>query len=448
MTGPRRIPFRLQLFALAIAVTTLSVLFVEARTHYGFVESLQSYIIVAFSLIAFIAIGGMFPLRLTPRVKVSIVTAPMFAAVLVLPPVSASLVIFAGTLVYHGYLHARQRRTWFDAVFNMSRATLQGAISAAVYRAISPYSLIDSFSSHSSWSGWHIGLLAIGLSASIYYLINITTVFGAAAIVLHQSPFKLWSANLHMEIPQQLFLFIFGVLTAAIALILPWLTILMLLPVFAVHLAWQSALELQTHSREALEAIADALDARTYGEYGHSQRVANLAATIAEEIGAGIQEIEAIRLAGRLHDTGKVGFSDALLRHTAFTIDPIDMEFRRHPEIGWQLIGRTRQYQSIRDYIRYQAERPDGTGFPSGLQQQHIPLGAAVIRVAEAFDLLRSQVDAEPAVQDEFALQQLQSKAGTLWDSSVVTALSKVILQRRTLLASTSREDQHPLDAS
>ncbi|MCL4541261.1 MAG: HD domain-containing protein [Chloroflexi bacterium] len=446
MADSRRVPFRLYIFTFVIAAMALLALVIEAGMHYQFAGSLQSYVIVALSLIAFIAVGGIFPLRLTPRVKVSIVTAPMFAAVLVLPPAPAALVILAGTLAYHGYLHARHRRTWFDAVFNVSRATLQGAVGATVYRALSPYSLIASFSSHSSWSGWRIGLLAIGLSASVYYLINIVTVFGAAGLALHQNPFKLWSANLRMEISQQLFLFIFGVLTAAIALILPELTILMLFPVLAVHLAWQSALQLQTHSREALETIADALDVRTYGEYGHSHRVSDLAVAIAEELGAGGQDLEVIRLAGRLHDIGKIGFSDALLKHTAFTIDPIDMEFRRHPEIGWQLLGRMRQYQSIRDYIHYQAERPDGSGFPSGLQRQHIPLGAAVIRVAEAFDLLRSQVDAEPAVQDEFALQQLQSKAGTLWDSSSIAALSTVI-QRRTATSSAPREGRHPLDA-
>ncbi|MCL4508529.1 MAG: HD domain-containing protein [Chloroflexi bacterium] len=145
-------------------------------------------------------------------------------------------------------------------------------------------------------------------------------------------------------------------------------------------------------------------------------------------------EVDTVRSAARVHDIGKMGFSDDLLRRYALTLDPVDLEFRRHAEVAWQLLGRIAEYRVGREYVRHQCERPDGSGFPMCLPAERIPVGAAIIRVAEAYDVLTSRTEGELAAQMILALTQLRQGSGRLWDARVINALGQIAERRMNAL--------------
>jgi diguanylate cyclase (GGDEF)-like protein len=176
----------------------------------------------------------------------------------------------------------------------------------------------------------------------------------------------------------------------------------------------------------AAAGLAQAVDARDTYTGSHSKRVGELAARIAARMGVAEEEIELLRLAGSLHDLGKLAISEDLLRKAAPLTDDERAVLQRHPEIGFRMLeglGVT----PVAEWVLHHHERWDGRGYPDRKAGEQIPLGARILFVADAFDAMTSERVYRCRLEPADALAELERCAGTQFDPEIVSALAEEV---------------------
>jgi diguanylate cyclase (GGDEF)-like protein/putative nucleotidyltransferase with HDIG domain len=173
-------------------------------------------------------------------------------------------------------------------------------------------------------------------------------------------------------------------------------------------------------------SLAEALDQRDSSTARHSQTVGRLCELMADELGFEPDRIQRIRLAGILHDIGKIGVPDSILRKPGpLTSDEVD-QMRRHPEIGARILS-AREMDDIREWISAHHERPDGKGYPKGLRGEQIPIEAAILGVADAYEAMTADRVYRMAIGPDAAREELERCAGTQFEPMVVEALLRAL---------------------
>jgi putative nucleotidyltransferase with HDIG domain len=175
-----------------------------------------------------------------------------------------------------------------------------------------------------------------------------------------------------------------------------------------------------------LLSLAEALDLRDAGTADHSQTVGRYAELTARELGLKASLVERVRLAGVMHDIGKIGVTDAILRKPGPLSEEEWAEMRRHPEIGARLLAAA-EFDDIREWIVAHHERPDGRGYPHGLRDEQIPLEAKILAVSDAYEAMTSDRVYRPSIGREAARAELRRGAGGQFDARVVAAFLAVV---------------------
>jgi diguanylate cyclase (GGDEF)-like protein len=173
----------------------------------------------------------------------------------------------------------------------------------------------------------------------------------------------------------------------------------------------------------AAASLAKAVDARDAYTGSHSERVADLAARVAGRLGLSHDEVELTRLAGRLHDLGKLAVPEDILRKAGLLTDEERVIVERHPQIGFRMLE-SLGVDPVAQWVLHHHERWDGAGYPDGLARADIPLGARILFVADAFDAMTSQRSYRAQLSGEAALAELERCAGSQFDPAVVAALA------------------------
>lgn len=171
----------------------------------------------------------------------------------------------------------------------------------------------------------------------------------------------------------------------------------------------------------AAASLARAVDSRDAYTGSHSERVATFAAEIASQLGLPAEEVELTRLAGSLHDLGKLAIPEEILRKPAALSDAERLVLERHPQIGYRMLE-SLGVDPIADWVLHHHERWDGHGYPDGLAEDRIPLGARIILVADAFDAMTSDRPYRVALSYEEAIAEVERCAGSQFDPEVVHA--------------------------
>ncbi|MBI4886745.1 MAG: HD domain-containing protein [Acidobacteria bacterium] len=173
----------------------------------------------------------------------------------------------------------------------------------------------------------------------------------------------------------------------------------------------------------AIRALAAALDARDPYTAGHSDRVSALAVRIGREMRMRDDDLDVLRLGALLHDIGKIGLRDDVLRKPgALTAEEFE-QIKRHPALGARILRQVAFLAPHLPIVELHHERPDGQGYPFGLRGDDIPLPARIVHVADAFDAMTSARAYRPARGAAEALAELQRYAGTQFDPASVDAL-------------------------
>jgi diguanylate cyclase (GGDEF)-like protein len=172
----------------------------------------------------------------------------------------------------------------------------------------------------------------------------------------------------------------------------------------------------------AAATLAYAVDARDAYTGSHSHAVGELSAQIATRLGLSSEDIQLVRLAGRLHDLGKLAIPEEILRKPGPLSDSERLVLERHPQIGFRML-QSLGVEPIATWVLHHHERWDGHGYPEGLAGETIPLGARILFVADAYDAMVTERVYGTGVSRAQALAELGRCAGTQFDPAVVAAV-------------------------
>ncbi len=191
---------------------------------------------------------------------------------------------------------------------------------------------------------------------------------------------------------------------------------------------------LERVSTATLEVLVNALEAKDPYLRGHSARVADLSANIATEMGLSEEDVERVRMAGRLHDLGKIGTRDAVVnKEGPLTADEFE-HVKQHVIIGAQILAPLVHLGDIVAMVKSHHERFDGSGYPDGLRGEDVPMGGRIIAVAEVYDALTTARPYQEKMTPEQAVERMADLSGTVLDPRVYAALVRLVARRQTLV--------------
>ena len=199
--------------------------------------------------------------------------------------------------------------------------------------------------------------------------------------------------------------------------------------------------QLQETYRTTLEALGSALDSRDVGTEAHSRRVHGYALATAREHGVPESDIPDLGHGVLLHDIGKIGIPDAILLKPGPLTPEEWRTMQRHPEIGKRLIEGIPFLRGAIPIVYSHHEKWDGTGYPRGLKEEEIPLGARIFCVVDAFDAMTFDRPYSKAVPFDAAYDEIKRCAGTHFDPAVVETFLRV---PRSLLEDIRRKSVEP----
>ncbi len=184
-----------------------------------------------------------------------------------------------------------------------------------------------------------------------------------------------------------------------------------------------------------ISSISSAIDARDPYTRGHSERVARHARRIARQLGRPEAECERFYLCGLLHDVGKIGVPDHVLKKPGHLTDEEFAEIRKHPEIGYRIVKNLTQFADLLPGILHHHEAADGSGYPHGLSGDEIPFLARVIMVADAYDAMTSDRPYRNGMPHGKAAGILRERTGVQWDGGIVEAFLQTFGEDSSLQA-------------
>jgi putative nucleotidyltransferase with HDIG domain len=185
-------------------------------------------------------------------------------------------------------------------------------------------------------------------------------------------------------------------------------------------------------ARKVTSILVDAATPKDGYTAEHAVEVARLSRLVGMDLGLNEEQLEALVQGALLHDLGKIGVADAILEKPAPLTEEEWVVVKRHSEIGARMIEPLESLSGAVPLVRHHHERPDGTGYPDGLEGEQIPLAARIAAVADAYDVMlrgrlyrpiRFRAKSSPAE----ALEELEREAGSQFDPRVVEALRRVL---------------------
>ncbi len=191
--------------------------------------------------------------------------------------------------------------------------------------------------------------------------------------------------------------------------------------------------ELRAIYRDTVRAFAAAIDIKDKYTQGHSERVGRYSEIIARELGWSEEEVEGIQIAGYLHDIGKL-IVDRDIINAPYHIDAKQSsDLNRHPAAGYEILSPINHpYADIPLMAKYHHERLDGRGYPDGLTDEQIPMGAKIVSLADSFDAMTTDRPYRRRRSFEDVVRDLRENSGKQFDGKVVAAFARAILKEVT----------------
>jgi putative nucleotidyltransferase with HDIG domain len=188
--------------------------------------------------------------------------------------------------------------------------------------------------------------------------------------------------------------------------------------------------ELQATYLSTIKVLVSTIEAKDSYTRGHTERVAEVARMLAEEMGLEKREIKIVSFGAALHDIGKLGVYEDILNKPGELTEKEWQIVKSHPEVGANIIKNMKFLEASCDLVRHHHERLDGCGYPDGLRGDEISRGARIVAVADSFDAMTSDRPYRKAYEVEEAIDQLKKQPGK-FDKEVVTYLEMLVKRRR-----------------
>lgn len=369
-------------------------------------------------LFLFAAAAQVRPLKLSMKIRIGVDDTPTFAAVLLFSPVNAMALCAGAMLVAKlvGHRTGWKRARWYEHAFNVSATALGAGAAAVCFRALA----VDD-------SSVVANPLAVAASAIVLFMVRTGLVDVVAALQLRRDPIAWWWPLHRRDLTQHAALYLLGALAALAVATHPWAVVLFVAPVAIIYGSLREVMRLREQTRAAVFELADLVDLRDPYTHGHSQRVAEYAARLAQRLALSPSEVELVREAARMHDVGKIGTPDHVLQKPGPLTPSELLDMRAHAEYGARLLQRMPEFWEGATLVHAHHERWDGQGYPRRLGGSEIPIEASIIAVADAYDAMATDRPYRrampwPAIRSEF----LRCR-GSQWPTEVVDAFLELM---------------------
>jgi len=173
---------------------------------------------------------------------------------------------------------------------------------------------------------------------------------------------------------------------------------------------------------QSVSLVMNALFAKSKREMEHSSRVSKFAEKISSAMGLSDEAVNQVRIAGLLHDIGKIGIAERILNKPGKLDEEEWEKMKKHSRIGWRILESIDEFRELADIILYHHERWDGKGYPKGIKAEEAPLPSRILAVADAYDAMTKDRTYRKAMTKAEAMAELQKNAGSQFDPVVVQA--------------------------
>jgi HD superfamily phosphohydrolase YqeK len=373
--------------------------------------------LVTLQVLFLVCDSGKTPLT-SRQTKWSPSSSATLAAVVLLGPVPAALV--GATAL----LSVQRRPRLAERLFNGAMYALAGLAAGGAYLACG--GTLGLPHPHN----FRLILLAFAAAATVHVLVNHGLIWGVYRLNRQSG---MWrpdglESSLALMLASDLGYACLGLVIASLWQIMSWFAAaLVLVPLFVARWAMGQFAEQQRAYDATMNALCQAVETKDYYTRGHGDRVSRGAVMIARQIHMSADRTEAIRLAGMLHDVGKLGVPTQVLQKTGKLTEDEFAAIQLHPMRGLEIVREIGFLFEALNGIMHHHERMDGRGYPMGLAGHEIPEFARVIAVADAFDSMTTTRSYREAKSIGFALDELRKGAGTQFDPVVVEAFITAI---------------------
>lgn len=281
-------------------------------------------------------------------------------------------------------------------------------------------------------------LLPFVAMSVFYFSANSLMVSMALAINTGESFVEIWNQNTRGS-------FVYDLLASGFALLVSWLysrfgaagLVGVLLPVVVLRNVYGMYHQVQGQTREMLELMVKAIEARDPYTSGHSVRVSAMSRAIATEMKLPYGDVEQVATAALLHDVGKIHEKFAPVLRKEARLTPEEQELlQEHPVKSSELVGVISAFRGmVQTSVRSHHERWDGNGYPDGLTGEAVPLGARIIAVADTVDAMRTDRPYRPAATYEETVRELERCRGSQFDPSIIDVALNSMLVRSMFAA-------------
>lgn len=271
-------------------------------------------------------------------------------------------------------------------------------------------------------------LFATAAATIVFYLLNNTFVAIVVALVSRLSLRRVWTSKISWLTLNQLGYGVFGLLMAEMYRTVGLASAALLLaPLLVARKAFANYAELRNAYDGTVSALVQAVETKDYYTRGHSERVARVTEMIAREWGMREDRVQVIKIAGMLHDVGKLGVSTRVLQKQG-KLNQLEFEaIKIHPLRGYEMLSEIDFLSEAISGVYHHHERMDGRGYPLGLSGDEIPEFARIIMTADAFDSMTSTRSYREAKTVAAAIVELRRCQGTQFDEKVVDCLVAVV---------------------
>lgn len=372
-----------------------------------------------FALLAFGA--AQFPLRLAGGSLYDISFLIAIAALLSGGPGEATIAMAFTTLVIRGSFRRAPIRNMFN-LFQLVLSTGVGAL-AYVYTGGRTGTALTSTTALVP----HV-FVPLFVATVVMFSSNSILVSTAIAISEKRRLRETWQRTFGSLAGNFTAFAVLGLLLGLLKVLLGWSSVLfVVMPLLVARHAFQASVTMQGAYDETVKGLVAAIEAKDPYTRGHAQRVSQLSEMTARAFGLSEERCRAIRYSALMHDVGKLGVWNKVLKKPG-KLTPEEYEHMKdHPVLGVEIVGEIDLLQEAIDGVKHHHERMDGHGYPDGLVGDQIPLFARLIMVCDAFDAMTSTRVYRVAKTIEEAFVELRRCAGTQFDMGCLDALEKAV---------------------
>jgi HD-GYP domain-containing protein (c-di-GMP phosphodiesterase class II) len=359
-------------------------------------------------------VASALPVKLPHGTYQAVALAPLVAALSLGGPAVGAWVALIGTTETR---ELRRRIPWFGTLMNHAGVVLPVVVAGGIHAAI------VSFLGPSGDSSVAGEFVATVVSATVLFAMNTAIVGGVVALRTGQSFSAVIVGDYRDTAFNNIAMGPLGWLMGLVYSIQWWATLLFALPLYTTRMASQRFVEMRDMFTQTIGALAAAVDKRDPFTARHSERVKQIAVDIGSVMHVSDYELEALEWGGLLHDVGKIGVPDDVLKKAERLTRDERMVMNAHPVLGAQIIAPVTKLAAELPIIRHHHEWYNGSGYPDRLIGDEIPKLARILHVADAFEAMTA---ARPyrmtPLSTEEALAELRKFAGVQFDPEVVDA--------------------------